>query len=85
VQEFVEHDGHCTILPQEIARGFSELREWKNSGIATAFGLADLSSARYNIISPCRMPNVTASVRLPAFSLVMIDVTWNLTVCSEMP
>lgn len=32
VQQFVEHDGHCTILPPEIGRGFSELREWKNNG-----------------------------------------------------
>ena len=39
VQEFVEHDGHCVILPQEIARGFSELREWKNSGIRPPSGL----------------------------------------------
>jgi pimeloyl-ACP methyl ester carboxylesterase len=32
VQQFVKHDGHCAILPEEMSRGFSELREWKNSG-----------------------------------------------------
>jgi pimeloyl-ACP methyl ester carboxylesterase len=39
VQEFVEHDGHCMILPPEIARGFSELREWKNNGVRPPSGL----------------------------------------------
>jgi pimeloyl-ACP methyl ester carboxylesterase len=39
VQQYVEHDGHCTILPPEIARGFSALREWKNSGIRPPSGL----------------------------------------------
>lgn len=33
VQQYVNHDGHCTILPNEIARAFSELREWKTSGV----------------------------------------------------
>jgi pimeloyl-ACP methyl ester carboxylesterase len=33
VQQFVKHDGHCTILPGEISRGFAELREWKSSGV----------------------------------------------------
>jgi pimeloyl-ACP methyl ester carboxylesterase len=32
VQQFVKHDGHCAILPDEISRGFSELREWKARG-----------------------------------------------------
>ncbi len=32
VQQFVKHDGHCAILPAEISRGFSELREWKKNG-----------------------------------------------------
>ena len=32
VQQFVKHDGHCAILPDEVARGFSELREWKARG-----------------------------------------------------
>ncbi len=33
VQQFVKHDGHCTIAPDEIARGFSELRDWKSKGM----------------------------------------------------
>ena len=32
VQQFVKHDGHCAITPEETARGFSELREWKSRG-----------------------------------------------------
>src|SRR5271170_4662654 len=32
VQQFVKHDGHCAILPAEISKGFTELREWKNNG-----------------------------------------------------
>jgi len=32
VQQFVKHDGHCAITPDETARGFSELREWKAKG-----------------------------------------------------
>jgi pimeloyl-ACP methyl ester carboxylesterase len=39
VQQYVRHDGHCAILPTEIARGFSELREWKSSGVKPPFGL----------------------------------------------
>jgi pimeloyl-ACP methyl ester carboxylesterase len=39
VQQFVEHDGHCTILAPEIARGFSALRQWKDKGTKPAFGL----------------------------------------------
>jgi pimeloyl-ACP methyl ester carboxylesterase len=39
VQEFVEHDGHCTILPPEIKKAFSSLREWKNSGVRPVSGL----------------------------------------------
>jgi pimeloyl-ACP methyl ester carboxylesterase len=39
VQQFVEHDGHCTILPNEIGRGFAQLREWKNSGTRPPSGL----------------------------------------------
>jgi pimeloyl-ACP methyl ester carboxylesterase len=33
VQQYVRHDGHCAIEPGEIARAFSELREWKTSGV----------------------------------------------------
>lgn len=39
VQQYVKHDGHCAILPAEIGRGFSELREWKTSGVKPPFGL----------------------------------------------
>lgn len=39
VQQFVEHDGHCTILPKEIAHGFSALRDWKDKGVRPASGL----------------------------------------------
>lgn len=38
VQQFVEHDGHCAILPSEMSRGFEELREWKNNGTRPAGG-----------------------------------------------
>lgn len=40
VQQFVPHDGHCSILAPEIARGFSALREWKDHGVRPASGLA---------------------------------------------
>lgn len=33
VQQFVKHDGHCTILAPEVSHAFSELREWKSSGV----------------------------------------------------
>jgi hypothetical protein len=33
VQQYVKHDGHCVILPKETAKAFSELREWKSSGV----------------------------------------------------
>jgi pimeloyl-ACP methyl ester carboxylesterase len=39
VQQYVKHDGHCTILPNEIAAGFSELREWKDRGVKPHAGL----------------------------------------------
>lgn len=29
VQQYVKRDGHCAISPEEIARGFDELRDWK--------------------------------------------------------
>lgn len=32
VQQYVKHDGHCTIAPEEIASGFAELRAWKSGG-----------------------------------------------------
>jgi pimeloyl-ACP methyl ester carboxylesterase len=39
VQQYVKHDGHCTILPGEVAAGFSELRAWKDSGVKPHAGL----------------------------------------------
>lgn len=33
VQQYVKHDGHCTILAPEIGKGFAELREWKTNGV----------------------------------------------------
>lgn len=39
VLQFVEHDGHCAITPDETAAGFSELLGWVNSGSAPAPGL----------------------------------------------
>jgi hypothetical protein len=29
VQQYAKHDGHCSITPAEVARGFHELRDWK--------------------------------------------------------
>ncbi len=34
VVQYVEHDGHCNITPEEIERGFAELRQWKDKGVA---------------------------------------------------
>jgi len=39
VQQYVKHDGHCAILPGEIAAGFSELRAWKDQGLKPHTGL----------------------------------------------
>ncbi len=33
VQQFVKHDGHCTITPDETAKGFAQLRDWKAKGV----------------------------------------------------
>ena len=38
VQQYVKHDGHCRILPEEIKKGFSQLREWKSSGVRPKSG-----------------------------------------------
>lgn len=32
VMQYVKHDGHCSINPAEIARGFAELRDWTLKG-----------------------------------------------------
>jgi len=39
VVQYVEHDGHCNITSEEVERGFAELREWKEKGIAPRPGL----------------------------------------------
>lgn len=39
VQQYVKHDGHCTILPNEVSAGFSELRLWKDKGERPHAGL----------------------------------------------
>ncbi len=39
VQQYVKHDGHCTILPNEVAAGFTELRAWKDNGVKPHAGL----------------------------------------------
>jgi pimeloyl-ACP methyl ester carboxylesterase len=45
VQQYVKHDGHCNILPNEIADGFTELRAWSEKGIKPHFGLHPASRA----------------------------------------
>jgi pimeloyl-ACP methyl ester carboxylesterase len=39
VQQYVRHDGHCNIQPDEIAAGFSALRTWKDNGVKPHSGL----------------------------------------------
>jgi hypothetical protein len=36
--QYVKHDGHCNFTPEEIDRGFAELRQWKENGIRPAAG-----------------------------------------------
>ncbi len=38
VQQYVRHDGHCTIAPEEIAAGFRELEAWSAGGAKPASG-----------------------------------------------
>ena len=38
VQQYVKHDGHCAINNTEVARGFAQLREWKNHGVRPPAG-----------------------------------------------
>jgi hypothetical protein len=38
VVQYVKRDGHCKITPEEIDRGFAELRQWRNGGIKPAAG-----------------------------------------------
>jgi hypothetical protein len=44
VQQFVEHDGHCAIRPEEIGSGFAELLRWVETGSAPTFGPVPASS-----------------------------------------
>jgi pimeloyl-ACP methyl ester carboxylesterase len=50
VQQYVKHDGHCAILPSEVAAGFTELRAWKDNGVKPHSGLhpetADAAGSR---------------------------------------
>ncbi len=39
VQQYVPHDGHCAITPEEIGRAFDELLAWTHSGVRPAPGL----------------------------------------------
>jgi len=45
IQQYVEHDGHCAIKPEEIASGFSELLRWVETGSAPVFGLVPANSS----------------------------------------
>jgi len=45
VQQYVKHDGHCNIQPNEIADGFTELRAWKEKGVRPHSGLHPESRA----------------------------------------
>ena len=38
VLQYVEHDGHCNITPQEVETGFQELRQWREKGIPPKAG-----------------------------------------------
>jgi len=40
VQQYVKHDGHCTITAEETAEGFQELRAWKGGGAKPSSGVA---------------------------------------------
>jgi pimeloyl-ACP methyl ester carboxylesterase len=38
VQQYVHHDGHCTMTPEEISAGFRELRAWTEHGVKPSDG-----------------------------------------------
>lgn len=38
VQQYVKHDGHCVFLPNEVAKAFTELRQWKSNGVRPTGG-----------------------------------------------
>ena len=39
VQQYVPHDGHCAITPEEIGRAFDELVTWTHGGVRPPPGL----------------------------------------------
>jgi hypothetical protein len=46
VQQFVNHDGHCNITPEEIGTGFDELQRWTHNGPRPNPGLLHVVPAR---------------------------------------
>ncbi len=48
VQQYVNHDGHCAIMPDEIAEGFTELRDWKSKGVKPRAGEVPKATASGN-------------------------------------
>jgi hypothetical protein len=40
VQQYVKRAGHCAISPEEAARAFAQLREWKQTGKRPPAGLS---------------------------------------------
>ena len=36
--QYVKHNGHCNITPEEVDRGFAELRQWKEKGTRPVAG-----------------------------------------------
>jgi pimeloyl-ACP methyl ester carboxylesterase len=38
VVQYVKHDGHCNITPEEIGRGFEELRQWTQKSLRPTVG-----------------------------------------------
>ena len=46
VQQYVEHDGHWAIRPEEISSGFSELLRWVGTGAVPVSGPGPVSSSQ---------------------------------------
>ena len=38
VPQYAQHAGHCAILPEEIGRGFQQLRKWCAIGMRPSAG-----------------------------------------------
>jgi len=45
VQQYVEHDGHCSITPQETGKGFDELLAWAHQHVRPQGGHLTVASA----------------------------------------